>query len=191
MSDVVNITGCSLKKSWKGQGSRTFEKKKRAKQLNKTNKRHFFFVVRSHQLIKSTTYLRTMSIHVLSSLYFLMILFFYGMLSTPYSVENWYGVWFLPSIYFSPCLWPPKLRLNALSSVSLWICVCFSFFEDILFCFLKSTIVLFSWSRGFHLFDTKLEFSRLCLIRLVFSWWDMIHAFIKLSRNERSQVCYL
>lgn len=131
-----------LKRSWKGQGSRSFENKKRTKQMNKTNKRHFFFVVRSHQLIKSTTYLRTMIIHVLSSLYFLMILFFYGMLSTPYSVENWYGVWFLPSIYFSPCLWPPKLRLNALSSVSLWICVCFLFFEDILFCFLKSTIVL-------------------------------------------------
>lgn len=129
VSDVVNITGCSLKKSWKGQGSRSFERKKGTKQMNKTNKRHFFFVVRSHQLIKSTTYLRTMIIHVLSSLYFLMILFFYGMLSTPYSVENWYGVWFLPSICFSPCLWPPKLRLNALSSVSLWICVCFFFFR--------------------------------------------------------------
>ena len=158
-----------LKRSWKGQGSRSFEKKE-----NKTNEQNkqtpLFFVVRSHQLIKSTTYLRTMIIHVLSSLYFLMILFFYGMLSTPYSVENWYGVWFLPSIYFPPCLWPPKLRLNALSSVSLWICVCFLFFRrhSLLFSKIDNCLQLFSWSRGFHLFDTKRESSRLCLIRLVF-----------------------
>lgn len=186
-----------LKKVLKRPRFQEFWKRKenKTKQMNKTNKRHFFFVVRSHQLIKSTTYLRTMIIHVLSSLYFLMILFFYGMLSTPYSVENWYGVWFLPSIYFSPCLWPPKdeLRLNALSSVSLSICVCFFFFRrhSLLFSKIDNCLQLFSWSRGFHLFDTKRESSRLCLIRLVFSWWDMIQAFIKLCRNERSQVCYL
>lgn len=99
--------------------------------------------------------------------------FFYGMLSTPYSVESWYGVSFFPSIYFSPCLWPPKdeLLLNALSSVSLSICVCFFFFRrhSLLFSKIDNCFKLFSWSRGFHLFDTKRKFSGLCSIRLVFS----------------------